>query len=237
MSAASVVFTNTNASRADAIAHGSPPGKTKVIPVGFRMSLFSGSRPATQYRSGGNLRLVTVGRLTQGKGHATALRALAKLATEGVHCEYTLIGSGTERPTLERLAIRLGLGDRVRFPGSMAHQSVLGHLGESDLLVLPSIPTATTNETQGAVMQEALLQGCLVTASDLGGIPESLPPELHDLLFPPGDSDALADRIRKVHAMGNERIRTRVDQGRKWVEARYDNAVVVPHLLDETLRA
>ncbi len=235
--AASIVFTNTEAARVEAIAIGSPGDATKIVPVGFRLSLFDGTRLPGGYRPGGCLRLVSAGRLSEGKGHAVALLALARLVRDGSNVHYEIIGTGPMQPELQALVETHGLQSHVTFSGSMAHEALLARLQAADVLILPSIPTATTSETQGAVMQEALLQGCLVSASRLGGIPESLPPFLHELLFEPGDDAGLADRVRSIMDMDDSEICTLAHRGRRWVEGRYDNTVLVPRLINEILQA
>jgi colanic acid/amylovoran biosynthesis glycosyltransferase len=232
---ASTVFTNTMAAREAAIVAGSPPDRTRVVPVGFRLSRFTGF-DAREYRPGGRLRLIIVGRLSEGKGVDVAIRALGRLRDLGrgdIVCE--IAGGGPERGRLEALAERMGVAASTRFLGSIRHERVLDRLAEADLLLLPSIPTETTSETQGTVLQEALLQGALVAGSRIGGVPESVPPFLHPLLVEPADPVALSDVIMRVAAMDAVELRALAGRGREWVSEHYDNAVIVPRLLREAL--
>jgi glycosyltransferase involved in cell wall biosynthesis len=58
----------------------------------------------------------------------------------------------------------------------------------ADVLVVPSLWA----ENAPLVALEARAAGCPVIASDIGGLPELIEDGRDGLLFPPGDSDALA---------------------------------------------
>lgn len=233
---ASAIFALTGFARDEAISLGSPPERTHVLPLGFRMETFpevEGDR-----RSDGTLRLITAGRLSEGKGHEVALRALALLAERGPsRFRYEIVGGGPTEAHLRDLVRKLGLEGSVEFSGSMAHEELLGRMRASDLLLLPSIPTETWNETQGAVMQEALLCGALVVASRTGGIPESLPPFMDHLLVPPGEPEALAVAIDQVAHLSPAEAAALAGRGGRWVRENYDNAILMPRLINRTLAA
>jgi glycosyltransferase involved in cell wall biosynthesis len=55
-------------------------------------------------------------------------------------------------------------------------------------------------EPAGLVVGEAAVRGVPVIASDVGGLPEYVPPPCRPLLCPPGDAPALAQRIRTFAA-------------------------------------
>ncbi|MBM3187135.1 MAG: glycosyltransferase family 4 protein [Chloroflexi bacterium] len=139
-------------------------------------------------------RLVSVGSLAQlYKAPDVLLEAAGFCVEGGLDLRVTFIGDGKYRPQLERQAAALGLGERVRFLGQLpAGQAVRERLDQADLFVLPSrtdgIPRA---------MLEAMARGLPCIGSTAGGIPELLPAE--DMV-PPGDSRALADKIREVLA-------------------------------------
>lgn len=97
-------------------------------------------------------------------------------------------GEGAQREYLEQESNRLNISDRVRFLG-FANQSQLPSIyAASDLLVLPS-----EYEPFGMVVNEAMLCGCLVAASDqVGAITDLVQPVAPSLIFPCGDVSALS---------------------------------------------
>jgi 1,2-diacylglycerol 3-alpha-glucosyltransferase len=99
-----------------------------------------------------------------------------------------LAGDGVERPALEALVDRLGLGDVVRFLGNVSYDEMPRLFADHDLFVHASL-----HEAQGMVMLEALATGLPVIASDTG-IAHSLPESLL-YRFTPGNPRELAGAI------------------------------------------
>jgi glycosyltransferase involved in cell wall biosynthesis len=120
------------------------------------------------------------------KGHDDLLHAIAGQRERDA--VYLLAGDGPRRPDLEAQALELGLGpDRVRFLGFRDDVDKL--LAASDLVVQPShedaLPTA---------LIQALAAGLPAVATEVGGIPEILTPQLA-LFVSPGDVDALSNAL------------------------------------------
>jgi glycosyltransferase involved in cell wall biosynthesis len=102
-----------------------------------------------------------------------------------------VLGDGRYRPVLEAYANRLGLGDRIRFLGPVPPgAAVREQLDGADLFVLPS-----RADTVPKAMLEAMARGLPCIGSTIGGFPDLLPAE--DLV-PPGDTVALATKIREI---------------------------------------
>ena len=146
--------------------------------------------------SGGTarLRIGFLGALAQMyKAPEVLLQAVAACVCDGLDLEVALVGDGKFRGAMEDLARDLGLGDRARFLGALpAGEAIWRFLDQVDLFVLPS-----RQEGLPRAMVEAMAQGCPCIGSEVGGIPELLPPE--DLV-PAGDVGALAGKIREVLA-------------------------------------
>lgn len=117
------------------------------------------------------------------KGHQDLLEAIAGQRRRDTL--YLLAGDGPRRPNLEAQAASLGLGsERVRFLGFRDDVDAL--LSVSDMVVQPSredaLPTA---------LIQALAAGLPAVATDVGGIPEILTPQLARFV-PSGDVAALS---------------------------------------------
>lgn len=132
--------------------------------------------------------IATVSHLVARKRHADVLRALVELA--GVR--YLVIGDGPERGPLARLAVELGVAERVEFIGQLDPEVALARSREAALFVLPS-----TEEAFGVAYIEAMAAG--VPAIGCSGEPG--PEEIAAsgggiVLVPPRDPAALAAAIR-----------------------------------------
>ncbi len=135
-------------------------------------------------------RIAFVGALSQlYKGPDVLIDAVADcINRRGLDIELAMMGDGVYRASLEAQTARLGIGNRVVFLGQLpAGRAVRDELDRADLFVLPS----RTEGLPKAVI-EAMARGLPCVGSDVGGIPELLPPEY---LAPPGDAEALASRI------------------------------------------
>jgi glycosyltransferase involved in cell wall biosynthesis len=137
----------------------------------------------------GRFVLLTAAYLIQAKGVDVAVRALARLTDSVV---LWVVGDGEELPALEALAARLNLSRRVRFLG--LRPRVEPYMQAADAFACPSLWA----EAAGLVNIEAQACGLPVLASRIGGIPEYVVDGRTGLLFPPGDSEALALAIRKL---------------------------------------
>jgi glycosyltransferase involved in cell wall biosynthesis len=142
--------------------------------------------------------LVFAGRLGPQKAVGVLLGALADLR------DVTLLiaGDGPDRATLERRTRELGLEERVRFLGSVPREEVLRLFAAADASALPS---AWENFPHTVV--EALVVGCPVIATAVGGVPEVVHDGVNGLLVAPGDPGALRDAIRRFFSDGELRRR------------------------------
>lgn len=124
--------------------------------------------------------IVSVGRLVGWKGIHVIIEALSGLPD---HVHYLVIGDGTERPRLERLARELGVAGRVHFVGRISHTELPSWLARGDVFVQPSIG----EEAFGISVVEAMACGLPVLASDNGGMRETVVSGKTGYLLPAGD--------------------------------------------------
>jgi glycosyltransferase involved in cell wall biosynthesis len=109
-------------------------------------------------------KLLFVGQLIHRKGLDLLLQALSQLSLSADQLQLDIIGVGSLRPSLEKLAQTLGLSKQVRFLGGQPNQATLAAMQNADLLVLPS-----RWDGWGAVISEALMVGTPVLCSDRCG--------------------------------------------------------------------
>lgn len=90
-----------------------------------------------------------------------------------------------------------------------------------DMLAMPSVES----ETFGRVSIEAQASGVPVLCSDIGGIPETLLPDVTGMLLPPGDIPLWRDAIIEL-AINTQQRQQMAKQGRAWVERRFSAPVI-----------
>jgi glycosyltransferase involved in cell wall biosynthesis len=131
-----------------------------------------------------------LGRLVSDKGADLLLRAFANLQPSG--WRLSVIGDGPERPALQRLCIELGINNRVDFYGALQGEALVRVLNHHEILVIPS----RWREPFGVVALEGLACGCVVLASDGGGLPDAVGSA--GLLFRRDDLSDLTRRLRDL---------------------------------------
>ena len=129
--------------------------------------------------------LVCAGSLIPRKGHRVLLRALARCT--GLVWRLQLAGEGPEHAELARLAIELGLADRIEFLGELPPDAMPAFFANADLFILPSFSEGRSN-----ALLEAMASGLPVVASNIDGVTELIEDDRTGQLFPPGDDEALA---------------------------------------------
>jgi len=166
-----------------------------------------------------------LGRLIPEKGFADLVTAFARLA-QGT---LLIVGAGPQRESLEDLAARFGVADRVVFAGAVPHYSTSEYLNCLEALVLPSRTIATWAEQFGRVLVEAMACGTPVIGSDSGAIPEVIGDA--GLTFPEGDAEALACQLRLL--LNDSALQERLARlGRQRVLRRFSKEVITTGLRD-----
>ncbi len=117
-------------------------------------------------------RVVSIGNLLHLKGFHLGMAAFAKYLAAGGDGEYWLIGDGPEKKNLEKIALANGIEDKVKFWGKLPRQKVLTRLGESTVLLYPSL-----HDSGGVACAEAMGAGLPLICLNLGGPAMQVTPE------------------------------------------------------------
>lgn len=205
--------------KARLLALGAPADKVRVLVMGINPRRFPYVPRPPLPASGA--RLLTIGRLTEKKGVAVALQALAHIR-KVAQFTYTIAGDGDQRAELEALTDALGLRDRVTFLGAVSQHKVAQLLAEADVFLHPCV-TAKNGDQEGLplTIKEAMARGVPVIGSTHGGMAEMITHNVDGLLAPEHDVDTLADLV--LDLLASDVLRQRLSlAARQTVEARYD---------------
>jgi glycosyltransferase involved in cell wall biosynthesis len=133
----------------------------------------------------------TVARLEPVKGVDVLVAAAPVILEAAPGVRFLIVGDGSRRESLEGLARKLGVSDRMVFAG---HQgSPLDWMSAMDVYAQPSV-----NEGLGRALIEAAVLGLPAAASAVCGIPDVVADGRTGLLSPPGDPVALARSILRL---------------------------------------
>jgi glycosyltransferase involved in cell wall biosynthesis len=141
---------------------------------------------------------------------------LARLASSGVDYSVTLIGDGPERNLLEQRATNLGISDRIRFAGAMAHKPALDEVSKADVFVLASFA-----EGLPVALMEAMALGVPCVSTTIAAIPELIRDGVNGLLVAPANAVALEEALRRLALDNDFRIALSCE-ARRTVERDYN---------------
>lgn len=137
--------------------------------------------------------LLFVGNLGKIKGAHVLLEALGKLLKRGIRTQLTIVGTGNERPFLEKLVDEHCLSSAVTFKGALRGESLVGEFNRHAIQIVPSVIA----EPFGVVALEGIACGCVPIGTVAGGLKEAI--GMCGMVVPNGDAEALADGI--AHAL------------------------------------
>lgn len=165
----------------------SPPSDAKNCRADIRRALGA---------SDDTVAIIQVSRMEAWKGHHLHLDALAKLKDDSRWMCW-MVG-GAQRPEeqeymreIQEKAMRLGIGDRVRFLGQRSDVPSL--LAAADVFSQPNLGA----EPFGIVFIEALAAGLPVVTTAMGG-PQEIIDESCGIVAPPKDADSVAGALRRL---------------------------------------
>ncbi|OBP14611.1 glycosyltransferase, exosortase A system-associated [Rheinheimera sp. SA_1] len=164
------------------------------------------------------------------EGLDLAIRALPAVIAAQPNVRLLLVGGGPQQQHLEHLTKELGLSDYVIFTGRVPHGAVDRYYSLVDLLIYPRKSMRLTDLVTPLKPLEAMAQGKLVLASDVGGHKELIRDGENGFLFPADNVQAFSDTIIRLTQQSAEWPQVIV-QGRNFVEQVRNWRVSVSHYL------
>ncbi|MEO1375905.1 MAG: glycosyltransferase [Cyanobacteria bacterium J06635_10] len=173
-------------------------------------------------RVDGVVEIVTVARLTEKKGVEYAIRAVAKLAKIKPLLNYTIVGDGPLKESLQQLIHQLGVNNIVTLVGWKHQQEVIEIIKNSDIMLAPSV-TSQNGDREGipVAFMETMAMGLPIISTIHSGIPELIENGVSGFLVPERDVDALAEKLN--YLVENPDICNKMGAaGRAFVEEHYN---------------
>lgn len=217
------VFTICEGLRSDIVGRGIPAGKVTVIPNAVDIESFDvGGTPDEALKAELGLAGATVvgfiGSFYAYEGLDLLLAALPALLQRRPELRVLLVGGGPQDAALKAQARALGVADQVVFTGRVPHAQVQRYYDLVDVLAYPRHSMRLTELVTPLKPLEAMAQGRLLVASDVGGHKELIRHGQTGMLFKAGSADALATAVLDL-------LRRRADwpalraAGRRFVES------------------
>lgn len=189
-----------------------------VLPTGVDLQRFRGGDPAfLRTRFGLPAAcplLLTVSRLAKEKNIDFLLEAFARLRARGTEARFVIVGQGDAEKSLRERARELGVEGEVIFAGELRGKQLVSAYKSADVFVF-----ASTTETQGLVVLEAMVCGKPVVAVDAPGVRDFVEESKNGFRVKEGDLDSFVGYISRL--LNDSAMRSALGQyakksSRKW---------------------
>lgn len=186
--------------RTDLMQRGIPKSKITVIPNAVDLDRFS-TVPKTDENLVAKLGLMGktvlgfIGSFYAYEGLLLALDAMPAIVRENPDVSFLLVGGGPQEAEVRRRITDLGLDSHVVLTGRVPHDQVQIYYQMVDIFVYPRLSMRLTELVTPLKPLEAMAQGRLVVASDVGGHQELIRHGVTGQLFQAGSADALSRSV------------------------------------------
>ena len=134
-----------------------------------------------------------VSRLEPIKGMDLVIPAFAEVKKKYPEVQLIVVGDGTQKKLMEQQAKQFGVTDAITWAGRQPQEELHKWYGQMDIVLMPS-----RSEGFGLTAIEAMANGCVVVASNTGGLPEVVKDGEVGLLHQVENASDLAAKINRL---------------------------------------
>ena len=187
------------------------PNKIYVISNAVSTSNFT-PNPGLRYPLN-KINIVILSRLTYRKGLDLIVNIIPRICQKYPQVYFIVGGDGNKKELLVDVRDKYCLNDRMEFLGAVPHNKVRGVLCRGHIFLNPSLIEAFC-----IALLEAASWGLLVVSTNVGGIPEVLPPDMVYLADPEESAieAKLEEAIKKVKNIPSQEYHERVKSLYSW---------------------
>jgi PEP-CTERM/exosortase A-associated glycosyltransferase len=210
----------------DLVARGTDPARITIMPNGVDLALFGTPAPrdaalAAQLGLGDGPVIGFIGSFYDYEGLDDLVAAMPHLLARVPDARLLLVGGGPVEAAVRAQAEASTARDAIRFVGRVPHDEVERYYALVDVMAYPRKQSRLTDLVTPLKPLEAMAQGKLVAASDVGGHRELMTDGQTGVLFAPDDPAACADSLARLLA-GRDGWEAMRAAGRAHVETRHD---------------
>jgi glycogen synthase len=188
---------------ADLVARGVPADKLSIMPNGVDLELF-GQPPmrdaslATELGLGEGPVIGFIGSFYDYEGLDDLIAAMPLLLHSHPDARLLLVGGGPMADALASQAAASPAASAIRFVGRVPHDQVERYYALADIMAYPRKASRLTDLVTPLKPLEAMAQGKLVAASNVGGHRELMEDGVTGTLFAPDDPSACAAALARL---------------------------------------
>ena len=145
-----------------------------------------------QKKRGGHIKIMWCARFLKWKHPELPIHLAYYLKSKGYDFEINMYGSGEEHEVIQRLINTLSVDDRVSLKGNLPNEEILQAMRGHHIFLF----TSDRNEGWGAVLNEAMSNGCTVVgASEIGSVPFLIQDRINGCIFESQSLSSLQDKV------------------------------------------
>ncbi|MBD59809.1 MAG: glycosyltransferase, exosortase A system-associated [Citromicrobium sp.] len=203
VASADAVFTICEGLRSDLVARGFSPGKIGISPNAVDLTQFGTPAPrdpalAEELALGNGPVIGFIGSFYPYEGLDDLIAALPALRERHPDTKLLLVGGGPEDAALRAQAAASPAGEAIIFTGRVRHDEVARYYALIDVLAFPRKKSRLTDLVTPLKPLEAMAQGRIVAASDVGGHKELIADGETGVLFPADDPAGVAQALANM---------------------------------------
>ncbi len=144
-------------------------------------------------KRGSKIKLLFVGRFLKWKHTDLSILLAERLRNEGVDFEINIFGSGEKEKSLKELIDSLDLSDYVKLQGNRKNEEILKQMQEHHILLFLS----DRNEGWGAVVNEAMSNGCVVVGNkEAGSVPMLIKDGYNGMIYSGHKVESIYEKVK-----------------------------------------
>lgn len=173
-----------------------------------------------KYNLDGKKVILTVARLVPKKGIDVVIKSLPEIVARCPELIYLVVGSGVDRPRLERLAVENNVADNVIFAGFISDDEINNIINLADIFVMPNRAIDGDTEGFGLVFLEASACGVPVVGGVDGGTADAILDGITGFRIDGTDTTAITQRM--IQLLNDENLRKQMGvDGYRWVHEQH----------------
>lgn len=177
---------------------GARPHTIRMVGNGVAPDFSEAARRFGPAGHGSPYTILSIGRLSENKGHQHVIRVVAQLRRSGIPVRLRIIGEAgrgirSHGPDLEKLIAQLDVSEHVEMAGWMPQSALAEAMAQADVMCLASHREGWPN-----VVHEALACGTPVVAFDVGSVATLIPDERYGFVVPREDCAALQQALERA---------------------------------------
>jgi len=194
-----------------------------VLPNAIDFEMFNSAKKSK--KSSKSTKMIYFGRISYEKNIEVLLLALRHILWKGKNVSLTITGSGPALEYLKNIARENKISKHVDFHPTLLQNELADHVASHDIFM-----TASTIETQGLTILEAMAAGvCCIGANHLA-IPDSIKDGKNGLLFKPYDFLELAKKCEKL--ISEPKLRKKLAENAVQTARNYSSAIIATQTQD-----